>query len=59
VEVRGNRLTCECTAVDADGRLLGRGTTGQVVMSEESLQVRIGGPAPIRQATASGDVLPS
>src|SRR5829696_6745566 len=27
VEVRGNRLTCECTAVDGSGRALGRGTT--------------------------------
>jgi fluoroacetyl-CoA thioesterase len=42
VEVRGNRLTCECTAVDAEGRELGRGTTVQVVLSEEALEARIG-----------------
>ena len=36
-EVRGNRLTCALTAVDADGRLLGRGATGQAVLSEEAL----------------------
>jgi len=42
VELRGNRLTCACTAVDAQGRVLGRGTTGQVVMSEEAVQARIG-----------------
>jgi fluoroacetyl-CoA thioesterase len=42
VELRGNRLTCACTAVDARGRVLGRGTTGQVVMSEEAVQARIG-----------------
>jgi fluoroacetyl-CoA thioesterase len=43
VELRGNRLTCECTAVDAEGRVLGRGTTGQVIMSEEAVQARISG----------------
>jgi fluoroacetyl-CoA thioesterase len=58
VEVRGNRLTCECTAVDAEGRLLGRGTTGQVVMGEEALRVRIGEPPQIQQRTGSGDVVP-
>ncbi|MGY1637164.1 thioesterase family protein [Geodermatophilus sp. SYSU D00742] len=50
-EHRGNRLTCECTAVDAEGRLLGRGTTGQVVLSEEALQARI-------ERTGAGDVPP-
>jgi len=40
--LRGNRLTCECTAVDIEGRLLGRGTTVQAVLSEETLQARIG-----------------
>jgi fluoroacetyl-CoA thioesterase len=54
VEQRGNRLTCECTAVDAEGRLLGRGTTGQVVMDEEALRARVGAPA----RTPSGDVSP-
>jgi predicted thioesterase len=42
VEVRGNRLTCACTAVDAGGRELGRGTTVQVVLPEETLAARIG-----------------
>jgi fluoroacetyl-CoA thioesterase len=42
VEVQGNRLTCACTAVDADGRELGRGTTVQVVLAEEALAARIG-----------------
>ena len=42
VALRGNRLTCECTAVDAGGRELGRGTTVQVVLSEAALRARIG-----------------
>jgi fluoroacetyl-CoA thioesterase len=42
VEVRGNRLTCECSAVDAGGRELGRGTTVQTVLPEQVLQARIG-----------------
>lgn len=41
-EVSGNRLTCACTATDAQGRELGRGTTVQVVMPEELLEQRIG-----------------
>ena len=41
-QLDGNRLTCECTAVDAEGRLLGRGTTVQAVLSEAALQARIG-----------------
>jgi fluoroacetyl-CoA thioesterase len=57
-ELRGSRLTCECTAVDAEGRLLGRGTTGQVVMSEEALRVRFGEPPQVQQRTGSGDVVP-
>jgi predicted thioesterase len=57
-EVRGNRLTCECAAVDAGGRVLGRGTTVQVVLSEEAVQARIGEPARLQQRTGSGDVLP-
>jgi fluoroacetyl-CoA thioesterase len=44
VELRGNRLTCECSAVDVEGRLLGRGTTVQAVLSEDAIQARIGGP---------------
>ena len=57
-EVRGNRLTCECVAVDARGRVLGRGTTVQVVLSEEAVQARIGERARLQQRTGSGDVLP-
>jgi fluoroacetyl-CoA thioesterase len=41
-EQRANRVTCECTAVDDGGRLLGRGSTVQVVLSEAALQERIG-----------------
>ncbi|GAA3168923.1 thioesterase family protein [Blastococcus jejuensis] len=37
VEVRGNRLTCEVTATDDDGREVGRGTTGQVVLPRDVL----------------------
>jgi len=42
VEVRGNRLTCACAALDADGRELGRGTSVQVVLPDEVLEQRIG-----------------
>ena len=42
VEVRGNRLTCECVATDAGGRDLGRGSTVQVVLPEAALEARIG-----------------
>jgi predicted thioesterase len=45
VELRDNRLTCECTAVDGNGRALGRGTTVQVVLPDEVLEARIGEPA--------------
>ncbi|SDO71374.1 thioesterase family protein [Geodermatophilus sp. DSM 45219] len=45
VEVRGNRLTCACTAVDADGREVGRGTTVQAVLPEEVLDARITAPS--------------
>jgi predicted thioesterase len=41
-EQRGNRLTCSCTATDAEGRLVGRGTTVQAVLGEADLQARIG-----------------
>ena len=41
-EVRGNRLTCACRAVDAWGGDLGRGTTEQVVLPEDVLEARIG-----------------
>ena len=40
-EQRGNRLICECIAVDAEGRVLGRGATVQTVLSEEAIQARI------------------
>jgi fluoroacetyl-CoA thioesterase len=43
-EVRGNRLTCACRAVDATGRELGRGTTGQAVLSEEAVAARVTRP---------------
>ena len=45
VEVRGNRLTCACTAVDAYGREVGRGTTVQAVLPEEVLDARITAPS--------------
>jgi predicted thioesterase len=50
VEVAGNRLTCACTAVDAAGRELGRGSTVQVVLAEEALEQRIGAAARDRRA---------
>jgi fluoroacetyl-CoA thioesterase len=53
VEVRGNRLTCACVAVDAGGRELGRGTTEQVVLPEEALQARLREPA--RDPGRAGD----
>jgi predicted thioesterase len=37
VEVRGNRVTCECTATDADGRTVGRGGTVQVALPQHVL----------------------
>ncbi|SFP59403.1 Predicted thioesterase [Geodermatophilus dictyosporus] len=39
--VRDGRLTCALTAVDAAGRLLGRGTTGQAVLPEEVVAARL------------------
>ena len=48
-EVSGNRLTCACTATDADGRELGRGTTVQVVLPDELLESRIGPAAQARR----------
>ncbi len=42
VEVRGNRLICECSASGVDGRELGRGTTVQAVLPLETLEARIG-----------------
>ena len=54
VEVRGNRLTCACTAVDADGREVGRGTTVQAILSEEALEARIGAPPTAGAPTPRG-----
>ncbi|MGY1694283.1 thioesterase family protein [Geodermatophilus sp. SYSU D00814] len=45
-QVQGNRLTCALTAVDAHGRLLGRGTTGQAVLPEDVLAARLARPHP-------------
>ena len=39
--VRDGRLSCALTAVDAAGRLLGRGTTGQAVLPEEVVAARL------------------
>ena len=47
-ELRGGRLTCELTAVDADGRLLGRGTTGQAVLPADVVAARL------RRGSAAG-----
>jgi predicted thioesterase len=44
VELTGNRLTCACRAVDADGRELGHGTTVQVVLSQQVLDDRLRRP---------------
>jgi fluoroacetyl-CoA thioesterase len=42
VSVDGSRVTCECTATDADGRLVGRGSTVQVALPRDVLDARIG-----------------
>ena len=44
VELRGNRLTCACRAVDAQGRELGHGTTVQVVLPQRVLDDRLRPP---------------
>ena len=36
-EVRGNRILCDCTAIDGDGRTVGTGSTVQVVLPREVL----------------------
>ena len=36
-EVRGTRVTCECTATDDAGRVVGRGSTVQVVLARDVL----------------------
>ena len=53
VEMRGNRVTCECTATDGDGREVGRGTTVQVVLPTTELEDRIGAAARARRGLAS------
>ncbi len=45
VELQDNRLTCECVAVDDNGRALGRGTTVQAVLPNDVLEARIGDQA--------------
>jgi fluoroacetyl-CoA thioesterase len=49
VEVRGDRVTCECTATDGDGREVGRGSTVQVAMPTTQLEERIGPAARARR----------
>ena len=49
VEVRGNRVTCECTATDDAGRQVGRGSTVQVAMPTLLLEERIGPAARARR----------
>jgi fluoroacetyl-CoA thioesterase len=44
-ELRGNRLVCACTALDAFGRELGRGTSEQVVLPADLLEARLGDDA--------------
>ena len=51
VEVRGNRVTCECTATDDAGRQVGRGSTVQVAMLRVDLEDRIGAAARSRRDT--------
>ena len=53
VEVADNRLTCALTAVDASGRLLGRGTTGQAVLPEAVVEARVGEAARLARGPAS------
>ncbi|WP_100500924.1 thioesterase family protein [Geodermatophilus chilensis] len=52
-EVAGGRLTCALTAVDATGRLLGRGTTGQAVLPEAVVEARVGEAARRARGPAS------
>jgi fluoroacetyl-CoA thioesterase len=49
VEVRGNRVTCECSATDGDGRQVGRGSTVQVALPRDVLEERIGPAARARR----------
>jgi fluoroacetyl-CoA thioesterase len=41
VEVRDERLTCECSATDSFGRELGRGTTVQAVLPAALIEARV------------------
>jgi predicted thioesterase len=52
VEVRGNRVTCECRATDGDGREVGRGSTVQVALPTAELEERIGAAARTRGQAA-------
>jgi fluoroacetyl-CoA thioesterase len=54
IAVEGSRVTCECTATDAAGRLVGRGSTVQVALPATELEDRIGAAARARR-TASGE----
>jgi fluoroacetyl-CoA thioesterase len=58
VAVDGSRVTCECTATDADGRLVGRGSTVQVALPTAELEDRIGAAARARRTSADGDPKP-
>jgi fluoroacetyl-CoA thioesterase len=49
VEVRGDRVSCECTATDGDGRQVGRGSTVQVALPTTELEDRIGAAARARR----------
>ena len=40
--VAGNRISCTCTAVDGDGRQVGRGSTEQVVLPRARLDAVLG-----------------
>ncbi len=52
VAVDGNRVTCECTATDGDGREVGRGSTVQVALPRDMLEARIGPAARDRRDAA-------
>ena len=54
VEVRGDRITCECTATDDAGREVGRGSTVQVAMPKADLEERIGASARNRRDSIAG-----
>ena len=52
IGVDGTRVTCECTATDADGRQVGRGSTVQVALPRVALEDRIGPAARTRRGAA-------